>query len=181
MRELVIIRHGKSSWKSHGQEDFDRPLNERGLADIEYMAEALGGIFPKPDAVLASAALRVRQTVEGLGARLSWSEEAISFEDGLYLAQSEEILELLHRKGRGACVYLCGHNPGISELVAGLCSMDMVDLPTLSAVHIAFPQPPDADGFDWPHIDWGDGRLQNLYTPKGRVNIDQIGRGGRGE
>lgn len=30
MKELVLIRHAKSSWKDSNLDDFDRPLNKRG-------------------------------------------------------------------------------------------------------------------------------------------------------
>ena len=30
MKKLTLLRHAKSSWNDPGQDDFDRPLNERG-------------------------------------------------------------------------------------------------------------------------------------------------------
>jgi phosphohistidine phosphatase len=34
MLNLVLIRHGKSSWKYQDLEDYERPLNDRGRSDI---------------------------------------------------------------------------------------------------------------------------------------------------
>ena len=41
MKQLLIIRHAKSSWDLSGLNDFDRPLNDRGIKDAPTMAKRL--------------------------------------------------------------------------------------------------------------------------------------------
>ena len=41
MKTLIVVRHAKSSWDSDSQQDFDRPLNERGKRDAPDMAQRL--------------------------------------------------------------------------------------------------------------------------------------------
>ena len=41
MKQLILVRHAKSSWKDAGIEDHDRPLNKRGERDAPYMAQVL--------------------------------------------------------------------------------------------------------------------------------------------
>jgi phosphohistidine phosphatase len=38
MKTLFLIRHAKSSWADTLQQDFDRPLNDRGNRDAPMMA-----------------------------------------------------------------------------------------------------------------------------------------------
>ena len=62
-KQLVLIRHAKSSWADPTLADHDRPLNERvqqaaALVGLHLRAEGL-----HPDLVLCSSARRARQTL----------------------------------------------------------------------------------------------------------------------
>ena len=41
MKELILIRHAKSSWSNPLLEDFERPLNKRGAKNAPFMAKIL--------------------------------------------------------------------------------------------------------------------------------------------
>ncbi|MCA6467532.1 MAG: histidine phosphatase family protein, partial [Chitinophagaceae bacterium] len=41
MKRLLVIRHAKTHPALAGQKDFDRKLNDRGLADAPRMAQRL--------------------------------------------------------------------------------------------------------------------------------------------
>ena len=41
MKQLLLIRHAKSSWADFEQKDFDRPLNDRGKKDAPAMAKRM--------------------------------------------------------------------------------------------------------------------------------------------
>ena len=41
MKKLIIIRHCKSSWSDLNLNDFDRPLNNRGIQDGNLMSKEL--------------------------------------------------------------------------------------------------------------------------------------------
>jgi len=62
MKQLLLIRHAKSSWTNIGQEDFERPLNERGIRDAPLMAKKLIEKNYKPDALISSTAVRALET-----------------------------------------------------------------------------------------------------------------------
>ena len=67
MKEILLLRHAKSSWKnsSNGQlNDIDRPLNKRGLEDATYIGIYLKKLDLFPDLILSSPALRTKQTVD---------------------------------------------------------------------------------------------------------------------
>jgi phosphohistidine phosphatase len=38
-KTLLLIRHAKSSWDDPVQQDYDRPLNDRGKTDAPAMAK----------------------------------------------------------------------------------------------------------------------------------------------
>ena len=83
---LTLVRHGKSSWQTAGQTDFDRPLNDRGRADAPVMASRLvnGGYIP--DLILCSSAVRTQQTAALLAEGMNLSLDRILPYKELYLA-----------------------------------------------------------------------------------------------
>mgnify|MGYP002063627733 CR=1 FL=1 len=55
MKTLYLMRHAKSSWKSPKLDDFERPLNKRGLRDAPRMGELIREQGLVPDAVIPAA------------------------------------------------------------------------------------------------------------------------------
>jgi phosphohistidine phosphatase len=166
MLNLVLIRHGKSSWNHSDLEDFERPLNDRGRSDIPLMARRISDQLPAPDRMLCSSAERAVQTARGLMDAWSFPPVDLRLVDDLYLAEPEDIMVVLRSLGHGSCVYLVGHNPGISIFAARLCGRDLGDLPTFATAHIRIDDPGDVDRHSWEHIDWDEGELEALITPK---------------
>ncbi|HAH52111.1 MAG TPA: histidine phosphatase family protein, partial [Balneola sp.] len=41
MKQILLLRHAKSSWDHPGLDDFDRPLAKRGLKDAPRMGKFL--------------------------------------------------------------------------------------------------------------------------------------------
>ena len=41
MKQILLLRHAKSSWEDEGLKDFDRPLASRGLKDAPLMGKFL--------------------------------------------------------------------------------------------------------------------------------------------
>ena len=58
MRQLLLLRHAKSSWDDKASHDRDRPLNERGRRNAARMAEEMHRLGLEPDMVLVSPARR---------------------------------------------------------------------------------------------------------------------------
>ena len=61
-RRLILTRHAKSAWDDPRLEDFDRPLNRRGLRAALELGEWLHSRGYEPDQVLCSSAQRTRET-----------------------------------------------------------------------------------------------------------------------
>jgi phosphohistidine phosphatase len=120
-RQWILVRHAHADWPSFSGRDFDRPLTQRGQADAHTSACALRDAGLRPELVVASPALRTRQTAEILCAGLQLPPQALCFPDALYNA-GPALLEAELRKLQGdrKVVMVVAHNPGISELARRL-------------------------------------------------------------
>jgi phosphohistidine phosphatase len=113
MLTLILLRHAKSSWNSPTTPDRDRPLAPRGLADAPVMGKAMAERGIDPELVLCSSARRTRDTLDLVLPELR-VEPKIVYQDALYHASAEEMLDMLHAIEPGANrVMLVGHNPEI--------------------------------------------------------------------
>ncbi len=66
MKDLFLIRHGKSSWNDATLSDMDCPLNKRGRRQVEAMARPLLELGALDGALHVSHPCRARQTIEGV-------------------------------------------------------------------------------------------------------------------
>ncbi len=148
MHTLHLLRHAKSSWKDN-VEDHQRGLSRRGRLAARRIGEHLPAAVGRLDLVLASSALRTRQTLDLVLARFA-ARPRILIEDELYLASAERLLERLRRLAEeDRNILLIGHNPGLRELALALAdtaapaSQPLVSgkFPTAARVsfHIAAP------------------------------------------
>ena len=132
MKTLIVVRHAKSSWANPEQQDFDRPLNERGKNDAPKMAKRLISEGVKIDAFVSSPAKRAKQTCEAFVAAYGRDKEDIIFIDKLYHAPAgvyyEAISEVKNKYDR---IAVFGHNPGITEFVNSLHEQaQSIEMPT---------------------------------------------------
>jgi len=118
MPELVLLRHGKSSWDDSGLADRDRPLSARGRRDAAAMAAVIAADHP-PDRILCSPTRRTRETLAALLAELG-DEPAISIEDELYGPQGDYSGVVAARGGDARRLLVVGHNPAIQATALAL-------------------------------------------------------------
>lgn len=117
VRRLIVMRHAKSSWDDSRVSDFQRPLNKRGSKTAPMVGELLHSKEITADVVLASPAVRVKETLAKLNPVWRSSAE-ILWEQSLYLATLDVLQQFiggLHDSWRS--VMFVGHNPGLSQLV----------------------------------------------------------------
>lgn len=120
MKTLTLLRHAKSGWDDAVPRDLDRPLNPKGRRAAQAMGREIKAMGLDFDRVLASPAVRVRETIgeleRGLGRALGpeWDRR-------LYLASAATLLDVVHEQDDAAeTLLLIGHNPGLAELVLAL-------------------------------------------------------------
>jgi len=160
MKTLLVLRHAKSSWNDPALDDYERPLNDRGLRDAPRMGELVREYGLIPDVVLSSDAVRARLTAEAVADVAGYAGE-ILLDPRLYLAGPTDILSLLPSVRENAeTVMIVGHNPGLEQLVEQL-TRKRHDLPTAALAQI-----------DLPIEQWRDltlstrGTLMGLWRPK---------------
>jgi phosphohistidine phosphatase len=135
VKEILVLRHAKSSWSDSGLSDHERPLKKRGLRDAPRIGELLAEQDLVPDVILCSTAVRARQTAERVRASCG-REVPLHFTKELYLAGPGRYLDLLAElpdATRRAMVV--GHNPGLEELVTVLTEEEQT-LPTAALAWI---------------------------------------------
>lgn len=118
MKRLILVRHAKSSWSSPATPDKERSLNERGKEAALKVGQWLAREGLQPDEVIASTATRCRETWDGLAKGLTPVEE-LRFEDFLYLATEQEMLDVL-KTAEGDTVLILGHMPGVGDFAREL-------------------------------------------------------------
>lgn len=169
MRQLLLLRHAKSSWDDPKLSDHARPLNARGRAAAGVMRDAMRRLGLVPDVVLVSSARRTLQTLEALE---PWDETPlIEPMDALYLATPQQMLQVLNGVAetvRSALVI--AHNPGLHDLARLLVGPQALlrDAPEMRRLADAYPTAALAE-FAVPGPWWslaeGGGRLVRFLTP----------------
>lgn len=120
MRKVIFLRHAKSSWPAPGVDDFDRPLNERGVSNAKLIAKWMTDNAIVPDHILCSSALRTSQTLEIVCQTADFAA-SITKDDEIYLASSTVIARKLSQLVDDVeTALLIGHNPGIHDTVLDL-------------------------------------------------------------
>jgi phosphohistidine phosphatase len=118
MPELLLLRHGKSSWDEENVLDFDRPLAERGRRDADAMADLIAADHP-PDRILCSPARRARETLAPLLKRLGEGPEVV-FEVDLYRRDDGYRDIIAAEGGDSQRLLVVGHNPAIQSTALAL-------------------------------------------------------------
>jgi phosphohistidine phosphatase len=119
MRQLLLLRHAKSSRDDPRLADRDRPLSARGHRDAAIMRGAMRDLGLAPDLVLVSPS---RRTIETLEALEPWEDvPLIEPVEVLYLAGPAQLLTVLHGVAETVrSVLVIAHNPGLHELAIEL-------------------------------------------------------------
>lgn len=168
MLTLALLRHAKSSWSNPATVDRERPLAARGLADAPLMGKAMADRGIDPELVLCSSARRTRDTLSLVLPELR-VEPKVVYEDALYHASAEQMLDILHGLQPGANrVMLVGHNPEIHAFALDLVGSGPKDFrdrlrakyPTAALAVINF------ESGLWKSVAVNSGALSLFLTPK---------------
>jgi phosphohistidine phosphatase len=167
MKTLTLLRHAKSGDDGLVARDFDRRLNAKGRRAAHAIGRWMKNEGLAFDAVLASPATRVQETLaevaDGLGAPLT-----PRFDKRLYLATADDLLDAVQAAPASADrLLVAGHNPGLERLVLALVPdgdgpRGAVEekYPTASVAEIAF------DIGEWSAVTAGAGRLARFMRPR---------------
>ena len=165
-KDLFLMRHAKSSWKEAAQKDFDRPLNKRGLEDLQFIADWFKRENIIPDVILSSSALRARATVDGICDIWGLPRDPVQYLDRLYLADRSTLMEIIQGQDESVgSLLIVAHNPGLERVLSFLVA-DPIPLTkqgklmtTANVAHLRLAQA-------WRTLDRDQAELLHLVRPK---------------
>ena len=115
---LFLLRHAEASPTPRGGTDFDRPLSNQGELDAILTARWLNEHHALPLTANSSPATRAHQTITALSTRRPSETLDLAFDERLYLANVQTLLEILAETSESINrLLLVGHNPGLTQLL----------------------------------------------------------------
>ena len=135
MKNLLLMRHGKSSWKDDSLEDHERPLKKRGRRDSKLIAKVLNKQNLIPDLILSSSATRAKETAEIVAENLK-KKTNILFIKELYMGEPQDYLNALSEISDDVeSVMIVAHNPGL-EAYLQIIDGEIESVPTAGLGHL---------------------------------------------
>ncbi|MCK4708198.1 MAG: histidine phosphatase family protein, partial [Gammaproteobacteria bacterium] len=159
------LRHGKSDW-SGDEDDFNRPLKDRGKRAAQRMGVWLATHDMIPDTIISSPAERALTTAEKCCKAMGQGSGDIMPEQKIYVADSDDLFDVLQQIPASASrVMLVGHNPGLEDLLVSLTNGDakpeddgkLLTTATLALLEI---------DVNWSDIKRGSARLVKIIRPR---------------
>lgn len=138
MKQLMLIRHAKSSWETP-LKDFDRPLTVKGLQDAHLISSEIRDFLPKSFLIWSSTAKRATETAMVFSQNLSFPLDSIHYKDSLYTFDARQLEEQL-KSCPDDCNHLIvfGHNEAITDFVNKFGSVFIDNVATCGFVSIIF-------------------------------------------
>lgn len=164
MKQILILRHAKSSWSNPGLEDFDRPLSERGIQDAPRMGKFLRKTGYKPDLVISSPAERAKQTAQLCVEAMKADQQIIKWDNDLYFESALKYIKAIQDASDNiARVMLVGHNPLVEATVTALSggkNHSILRMPTAALVCL------ESYAVKWSDISYGSCQLKWMMIPR---------------
>ncbi len=129
MKNLILVRHAKSSWSNPRLRDHDRPLNKRGINDAPLMAKRFQDLKISVDLILSSTSTRALETAKVFAAHINQIE--IITEPKLYHCDQDDIEELLMTQDNQLnCLMIFAHNPCLTFMANDYSHYEIDNVPT---------------------------------------------------
>lgn len=162
MKEILLLRHAKSSWENINLEDFDRPLKKRGKDDSVIMGEYIKQNDLIPEYIICSDSVRTKETLKIILERIK-KEIDVLYTNKIYEAEVDDILEVISQTdNRLQRIMVIGHNPGMLDTVIELTKEDF-PYPKFSTCGLAYLK---LDINNWKDIRKSKAKLEIYKSPK---------------
>jgi len=156
MKRLILVRHGKSSWKYDVADD-KRPLKKRGFSDGELIAGAFEKFYVSPVRIWSSPAVRAFETAKIFQDKLKVAEKDFEVRQALYTFNKQDLLNVIKSCSNDIHkLMVIGHNPAMTGVVNHLGDKQFDNIPTTGLTVIDF------DVANWNEISQGK-TILNLF------------------
>ena len=157
MKQLLLLRHAKSSWESLA-EDRNRSLTQGGVNRIKRIAKASSELFKSYEVVFSSPANRAMHTACVMMHEVQMPFEYFNLREQLYTFKVSELINFIKSLPDHYSKVICvGHNPAFTYAVSTLSTTNLDHLPTAAWAQIQFEQN------KWEHIKNG---MAQIGLPK---------------
>ncbi len=159
MKQLILVRHAKSSHQSNLLHDIERPLNRRGERDAPGMARRLVARGTRAELLISSPAERALTTARLFAEVFNYAAADITVDDRLYAGNAADIARIVHDLDDAVDrVMLFGHNPDVTDFVNSFEDVAILNVPTCGVVELTF------NVAGWKDVERGDrARIQFSY------------------
>ena len=149
MKNLILIRHAKSSWEAP-LHDKDRPLTSQGMQSAHLVSSHVAKFLPKTFSIWSSTAERAIETAMIFAQNINFPLDSILYKDELYTFDERKLEKIIKSYSNGYdSIIIFGHNEAITNFVNKFGDVYIDNVPTAGFVHIEF------DNDNWSIINKG--------------------------
>ena len=159
MRTIVFIRHAKSLHPEYVSRDIERHLAARGYSDALESAKWCLSQKLVPDSLITSPAVRAYTTAMIFANVYAYPINKLVLHAAIYNAADEALFYVLNEMDdKHQCVFVFGHNPGMTDVVNLLCGNVIGHLPTAGVAVV------NVDCTSWSDIKPGTANLKTVFS-----------------
>lgn len=160
IRNLLLLRHAEAAERLALQNDYDRPLTERGIQQAVNVGHYLTTNEWQPQLILASPALRTRTTAKIVADAIGYPEGEILLEPVIYNGSVQHLYQCVRQVHTDfTTVLVVAHNPGISYLGEWLTKVPETALKPAGVLRIEF------ELALWSDLREGCGKWESIFQP----------------
>jgi phosphohistidine phosphatase len=158
MKNLILIRHAKSSWK-FDLKDIDRPLNEIGIFKANTISKKTISLISDQHYIYTSNANRALSTCYIFVKNWKLDLNKINIIDSLYTFDSNNLEKVIKKTDNHINkMIVFGHNSAITDFVNKFGDIFIDNVPTSGLVSIIF------ESDNWATIK--NGKTDNIIFPR---------------
>lgn len=131
------MRHGKAADYAEYNDDFERPLVERGKNDVKTAAEKLKIAGIVPDVIISSPANRTAGTARIVSDYFNIDYKDIYYSAGLYGGSIADYLNVINEQNHSV-ILIVGHNPETGRLAMHFSGGKIMNFPTSAIAGFQF-------------------------------------------
>jgi phosphohistidine phosphatase len=138
MKNLIVIRHAKSSWEVP-LHDKDRPLTRQGMQDAHLVSSHIIPFLPKTYTLWCSTAERALETALIFAQNITYPLESILYKEELYTFEEKKLEKIIKScSNEYENIIIFGHNEAITNFVNNFGDVYIENVPTTGLVHLVF-------------------------------------------
>ena len=140
MKNLLLMRHGKSSWELNVS-DVDRPLKQRGITDAHLVGSHLAKSNINIDFAFSSPANRALHTAMICLRNLKFPMDKFMVTPELYDFSGNQVIDFVRsRPDSLTTILIFGHNHAFTQIANSLGNKHIENVPTSGFVHLKFEE-----------------------------------------